>query len=195
MVKTKQINLIPKDHQKHGFKWSLRWREPTVIVIFALTAPLFFYSVQRLVVGIRLKERVVESKDQLADAKLKLKQMQSTALDLEKQKSELTKEKDMKQQRLDLLLSTSARGKKYSTLMAFMVTLLPENLWMKKFALTETEVTISGTTFEPELITTFMNQLNGSKYFKNSRFTSSEKQVLDSQAVHNFTIMTEPVWN
>jgi len=142
-----------------------------------------------------LKWRAEESKLLSQSAKVKLQQAQSQLLQLEKQKSGLVKEESVKKQRLELLLSTSSKERKYSSLLTFIATLVPQELWINQFVISESQIQISGTTLNPQLIIQFMNQLDNSGAFTNSHFASSEKQVIESHTVHNFQITTDPVWD
>ncbi len=195
MVKPKQINLLPREAAKR----SPREKKPGLnifvfLLIFGCGALVYFTSRQMLQMG-SLKLRADDAKKQMFQAKLKLGELQSVLLDIEKERSVSFKQEEILKKRSESLQATIAKEKKTSQLLAYVAALVPDDLWITKLSIEDAEVQISGTTYDPELITQFMNELNGSKHFKNSRFTSSEKQMLEAQAVQNFTLLAEPVWN
>jgi len=52
-------------------------------------------------------------------------------------------------------------------------------------------IQISGAALDSRLIVEFMDKLKDCSYFKEVRFVSSEKQVLDAHSVYNFQISVD----
>lgn len=197
MMKIKQINLIPRDLLKKSPLEQARdlfykdKKTRNIIIISALI--IFITFIQLIAVAILgLNLKVIKFRAQRA--KLELNRLQSQALELEKRKNELHKEESLKKEKLEQLLSASSGDKSYSELFEFIAGLAPAELWIKRFFASEQEVEIAGTALDPQLIIQFMNQLDESGAFRNSIFSSSEKEVLDSHAVYNFQISTTPIW-
>ena len=195
MVKPKQINLLPREISKKIPREKRRGINVLlVLAVFGCGAVVYSTSRQMLQMG-SLKLRVNDAKRQMYQAKLKLGELQSQLLDIEKEKSVSAKQEDILKKRFESLQSAIAKEQKTSQLLAYVAALVPDDLWITRISLQDSEVQIAGTTYDPELITLFMNALNKSSHFRNSRFTSSEKQMLETQAVQNFTMIAEPVWD
>ncbi len=75
-----------------------------------------------------------------------------------------------------------------------MAELVPEDLWINDLVFREEEFEISGSALDQQLITQFMNKLDESRVFRNSRFTSLEKKVAEDHTLYRFQITTEPLW-
>ncbi|MFH0855796.1 MAG: PilN domain-containing protein [Candidatus Omnitrophota bacterium] len=135
------------------------------------------------------------TKQAIEDTKTKFKKLQTRDFQAEKLKSGLIKEEALFKQRLDLLSSTVARSGGYCGLLASIAGLLPQDLWINRLIMNDNEIQVSGSTINSQLIADFMNKLDGCKDFRNTRFVSTEKQVIDSHVIYNFQIVTEPGWN
>ena len=194
-MKPKQINLLPKEISKKAPRDKKRSINILVFVaLFGCGALVYFTSKQLLALGV-VKLRASDAKKQMYQAKLKLGELQSQLLDLEKEKSVGIKQEEILKKRYESLQTAIAKDKKTSQMLAYIAALVPDDLWITKLSVADEEVQIAGTTYDPELITQFMNALNQSSHFTNSRFTSSEKQMLEQQPVQNFTMVAEPEWN
>lgn len=198
MAKLKTVNLIPKEALRKPILKQLKtlYSKNRSLRNFSIIAFIlvFFTFIQILSVG-RFNSEIAKSKQAMQDAKVKLNKLQSQYLQLEKIKATLLKEESQKKQGLELLLSTSSKDRKFSNLLSFLAELTPQDLWIDHLVLTETEAQIIGITPDNQLIAQFINRLDESKIFKNSRFTSSEKKVIDSHTLYNFQISTEPIWD
>ena len=194
MVKPGLVNLIPREALERPFL-----RRIKLIIgqnkglrnfgLMALALVLASLIQTATLAGFRL--RLASSKAAMQDARAKLNQLQSQYLQLEKLKSSLTKEELQKKQRLDLLLSTSSQGRRFYKLLALIPELTPPDLWINHLVLSEAEIQIIGSTLNNQLVAQFMGRLDQSGAFKNSRFTSSEKQVLESHTIYNFQVSAE----
>lgn len=131
----------------------------------------------------------------IREEKNKFKILQSQNFQLEKLKLDLTKQEIALTQRLNLLSSALTKEHVYSKLLLSVSGLLPQDLWINRFSMNETEILISGSTFNSQLIAEFMNKLEACEDFRNSRFISSEKQIIDSHAIYNFQVTVESRWN
>lgn len=197
MMKLKSINLIPKSALTQsllkqaviGLRKNKDLRNLTVI---SLVISLSIVLRLGLIAGI--KHGLAGSKRIMQQTKLKLGQLQSQALELEKEKTDLLKQEQLQKQRLDFLGSSSSENKKYSKLLADISQLAPQDLWINRCVLSEQEIRITGSTLDNQLVTQFMDKLDQSGFLKNSSFVSSEKQVSDSHTIYNFEFTTQPAW-
>ncbi len=197
MVKLKSVNLIPREILKKPllkqflslYKKSRKFRYG----FFAVAALVFLFILQFAAVGAQQLNLAV-SKNAAQSAKAKLSQLQAQYLELEKQKANLIKEQNARKQEWDFLSSTLSGGKKYSKIMALISSFVPEDMWINHFTFGGTQIQIIGSMLDNQLVTQFMNNLDKSGAFKNSAFTYSEKQVVESHTIYNFQITTEPVW-
>lgn len=196
-MKLKSINLIPKEALKRPLvkQFASLYKKNKVFRRFAIIFAGFIILnfIQALFVGIS-SWNLSRAKQNMQSAKVKLSQLQSQYLQIEKAKSALAKEEAQKKQRLDLLLSTSSQDRGYSAVLANISSLCPQDLWINNLILSEEEIQINGSTLNNQLITQFINNLDESNAFQDSRFTSSEKQVTDSHTLYNFQVTTQPVW-
>ncbi len=197
-MRLKKVNLIPKEILIKPFFKQLRvlYRKNTSVRRFIMVLGyILFIGLLQIVFLHIFSSNFNESRRRMQEAKAKLNQLQSKYIVLEKLKLDLAKEDLKERERMDVLLSTSSQGKRYAQLLVYISSLLPsKELWITRFILDESEIKIQGVTLNNELIPRFMAKLDGSKMFKNSRFSSSEKQVVESHTLYNFQIMTEPVW-
>lgn len=199
MLKFKEVNLIPKEVLRKPLLRQLEalYRKNPSLQRFAkIAAVIILISfTQLLFLGI-FTLSFNSAKRKMQSAKVQLNQMQSKYISLEKLKLDLTKQDLREKERLDELLSTSSKGKRYAQLLVYISSLLPsKDLWITRFTLGESEIQVQGATLNNELIPQFMAKLDGSGMFKNSKFASSEKQVVESHNIYNFQITTEPVWS
>jgi len=197
MTKIKQINLIPREFLKKSLFERARelfYRDKKTRNIILVCAVVIFITLVQFMAVATLSLSLKFNRHRIQSAKLKLNRLQSQALELEKQKGQLSKEESLKKERLQQLLFSSSADKSYSGLFEFIAGLAPQELWIKQFSATDQEVQIAGTTLDPQLIIQFMDQLDESGAFKDSIFSSSEKEIMDSHAVYNFQITTTPVW-
>ena len=195
MVRPKQVNLVNEEILKKAFPRKVKSKGGLIRVMFVMLVVAFTYiGTQQLSKVVASNLKVTEAKRKMQAAKTKLSQVRSQALDLEKNKNELIKEEALKNQRLEFLLFTSSQETDFANLLTLITTYIPQDLWIDNFGITGSQVEISGTALNPQLITQFINQLNSSGTFNNSHFTSSQKLDIEPQPVHNFKITTEPVW-
>lgn len=141
------------------------------------------------------KLNVASTKRAIVDTKIKFKKLQSQDFQAEKLKANLIKEEALLKQRLDLLSSTVVKKGGYFGLLLSIPGLLPQDLWINRFVMNDNEILVSGSTLNSQLIADFMNKLEGCKFFRNARFISTEKQVIDSHTIYNFQIVIEPSWS
>lgn len=195
MNKIKQVNLItrlePAKNAAAGNLFCVNKKTRNIIIICGLAA--FITLIQFAAIAmLNLNLKVARSR--LQRARAELNRLQSQSLEMEKQKSELSKEESLKKEKLEQLASASSGNRSYAALFEFIAGLAPDDLWIKQFSAGGQEVQISGTALDPQLIIQFMNQLDQSGAFRNSAFSSSEKEVVDAHSVYNFQITTNPVW-
>lgn len=198
-MKLKPVNLISKDILKRSLLKGVKTVHSTTkqlimniffggLLVFLFTAtPAFIVKPYKLKAG--------AAKYAARDVKNKFKKMQSENFQIEKLKIDLTKEEIFLTQRFNLLSSTLSSGREYSRLLLSIAKLLPQDLWINRFMMDETEILISGSTLNSQLIAELMNKLEACKDLRNSRFISSEKQIIDSHALYNFQITVEPGWS
>lgn len=196
-MKHKTINLIPGDTRKaRGLGLAGAFLNKHKLLrngLVVVSLPLALTLAQAGYIAM-LKLKVVSANDRARLAKIHINQMQSQALQLEKQKSDLLKEEAAKKQALDQLMSTSSGNKKYASILAKMEKLMPRDLWFNELLLTDSEVQIVGAAVNTDLIIQFTEQMDKSGFFKNSIFNSSEKQTVESHVIYNFKVSAEPVW-
>ena len=197
--KLKQINLIPEGSIKRPFlkRFKAFTKENKQFVRFIILGALFvsFLLAAPVVIVNNYKSKVDATKSDINVMRIKFKKLQTQSFQFEKIKSDLKKKEASAKQRLSLLLSTSSKDNGYSGLLLTISSLFPEDLWMTRFLMNESEIQISGTALDSKLVADLMNKLEACKDIKNSRFISSEKQIVESHTLYNFQIATVPGWS
>lgn len=198
-MKLKPVNLISKGALKDKLlervkTFNRQNRQLTRFLVFGLTVILLVTLIPILTLS-GYRRSVASTKLAIEGTKIKFKKLQSRNFQLEKLKSDLTKEETQLTQRSDLLFSTSSKGKRCSELLVLFSQLLPQDLWINRFIMSEDEIQVSGVALNSQLIAELMNKLDQSKGFKNSSFISSEKQIIESHTLYNFQVSTEPSWS
>lgn len=198
MIKLKSINLIPKTALRQSLlkRTVILFHKDKILCNLSVIGLLISLSIALrigLIAGI--KQDLARTKQIMQQTKLKLGQLQSESLELEKEKVDLLKQTALQKQRIDFLSSTSSENKKYSKLLADISELAPQDLWINHCVLSEEEIRITGSTLDNQLVTQFMDKLDQSGFLKNSSFVSSEKEVSDSHTIYNFEFTSQPVWN
>lgn len=198
-MKLKPVNLIPRGALKRpwlkrlmAFSWQNRQLSRFIVFGFALI--LFFIAAPAIIVN-SYKFKVSSTKRAIEDTKIKFKKMQSQDFQAEKLKASLTKEETLLRQRADLLSSTMVKNGGYAGLSLVISGILPQDVWLSRFIMNDDEIQISGSTVNSQLIADFMDKLEAAKDFRNTRFVSTEKQVVESHTIYNFQIITEPSWS
>ncbi len=196
MIKLKNVNLIPKEalrrepfFKKLSFKRYRNFLYGSIVVLFLITV-----TAKQAVTISLLKWNVAKSKKGLQEAKLKLNQLQTQHVQLGKIKDQLLREASQKKERLDLLGFDALKERSYSRFMATITELVPQDLWINELVFQEEAFEIGGSALDNQLITQFMNKLDESRIFRNSRFTSFEKKVTQEHTLYRFQITTEPLW-
>lgn len=198
MSKLKQVNLIPREALKeplHRQLAALFYKKGIGSLLVVLVFSISLFSFFQLSTISRLQDQAAHFKKMTQNSKVKFNQSESQYLELEKTKSDLLKAQESKKEKLDLLLSASSSGRRYSALLAFISNLVPEDLWITHLVLSEAEIQLYGAATDNQLVSQFMSQLDDSHAFRNSHFASSEKQIVGSHTLYNFQMTTEPVWS
>ncbi len=198
-MQLKPVNLISKTALKRTlFKrikaFNKQHKHLAGFIFFAILLTALLTLAPRFILN-NYRQKAASLKSSVESTKKKFKKMQSQDFMLEKMKSELTKKEAMLKQRLELLSSTLSQEKGYSYLLLAITELLPKDLWMNRFIMNDNEIQISGSAITSQLIAELMNKLEANKDLKNSRFISSEKQIIGSRSLYNFQIATEPGWS
>lgn len=198
-MKLKPINLIPKNAlKKPPLKWlndfASQNRQLSKLIVLGIIFVFFFFAVPALMAN-GYKLNVAFTKRAIDETKIRLKNLQSQDFQTEKIKAGLVKEETLLNQRLDLLNSTAVKNNGYSGLLLSVSGLLPKDLWINRFTMNDNEIQLSGSTLNSQLIADFMNKLEASKDFRNTRFVSTEKQVIESHTIYNFQIVSQPSWS
>lgn len=197
MPKLKRINLIPAELRKKAASGKRAVRGIENIrhkIIPAFLILVFSFSAARIFDFMVARQKVVKVKHAMDASKVKLNKMQAEYMRLEKLKDVRVKEETEVKKKLTLLLSTSSKNKRYSPLLTALSELTPKDLWINKCVINNSQVQISGSTMGNQIIVEFMNKMDGSGNFKNSRFVSCEKQITDTNIVYNFQIAADVVW-
>lgn len=197
MIKLKSINLIPKEALKKPLLRQLKslYRKHKVLRNISIIALIFitFNLIQAFIVGM-FSLNLLTAKKNMQQAKVKLNQSQSQYIQVEKLKSTLSKEESRRKEKLDSLLSTSSGQRRFSELLKTIPELTTQELWINRLVFREDEIQFIGSSLDNQMITQFIDRLNESKSFRNSRFTSSEKKIVESHTLYNFQITAEPLW-
>lgn len=198
-MKLKPVNLISRSALKKTLLQRLKAftgqnRQLSKFIVFGFLIVFFFTATPAIIVN-GYKFKVASTKHAIADAKTKFKKLQSQDFQSEKLKANLIKEETLLKQRLDLLSSTMVKNGGYTGLLLSIAGLLPQDLWINHFIMNDNEIQVSGSTISSQLIADFMNKLEGCKDLRNTRFVSTEKQVIESHTIYNFQIITEPSWS
>lgn len=196
MIEKKIINLIPRKARAGDwlrvFAAAVSANKKLRNILLLAGIPVVLTLVQMMALGI-LDFQAAASDRMVREAKTRLSRAQSQALQMEKQKSDLLKEEAAKRQRLDYLLSSSSGDKKYAEALAAIGGLMPKDLWINEVALTDGQIQITGAAVNSDLIIAFTDKMDKSGFFKNSIFSSSEKQSVESYTIYNFQVAAEPV--
>jgi len=198
-LKLKPVNLISKSALKRPLLARLKLfvgenKQLSKLMFLGFLLILFLAATPAFIVH-NYKLNVASTKRAIADTKIKFKKLQSQDFKAEKLKADLTKEEMLLKQHLDLLSTTTVKNGGYFGLLLSIPGLMPQDLWINRFVMNDNEIMVSGSTLGSELVSDFMNKLEGCKNFKNTRFISSEKQVIDSHTIYNFQIAMEPSWS
>lgn len=198
-MKLKQVNLISKGVLKSPLLKEVKTVNSTtrqlIMAIGFCGLLVFLFTATPAYIVKPYKLNAAAAKYAVRDAKNKFKELQSDNFQLEKFKIDLMKEENFLTQRFNLLSSTLSNEREYSRLLLSIANLLPQDLWINRFIMDENEILISGSTLNSQLIAELMNKLEACKDFRNSRFISSEKQIIDSHTLYNFQITVEPGWS
>lgn len=195
--KLKRINLIPRELLKKtpleaaGEFFNRNKKLRNIFIISGLFA--FISATQMVAIGILTLNLNLYNR-KIQQAKVKLNRLQSQALEFEKQRNELAREEGVNKEKLQQLLSTSSSSQSYSELFEFIAGLAPQELWIKQFSVSEEQINIAGLTMNPQLIIQFMSQLDESGAFKDSFFSSTEKETISNHTVYSFQISATPIW-
>ena len=198
-MKLKPVNFISKSALKKPLLKSLKAfsgqnKQLTKFIIFGFLLVIFFTATPALIVN-NYKLKVALTKRAIVDTKIKFKKLQSQDFQVEKLKADLVKEEALLKQRLDLLSSTEIKNGGYFSLLLSISVLVPQDLWINRFLMNDLEIQITGSTLDSQLIVEFMNKLQECKDFRNTRFISTEKQIIDTHTIYNFQVVTEPSWS
>lgn len=199
-MKLKLINLIPEEFlspPRPGHSAAAKKnRRPLyfVIIVLAIILLALIPILKMRILQDISRDNLSQAKGLILESKARLENLRDRYLKIEKQKSNLIKEEQAIRQRLELLLSGSSGNRRYSRLILFIGGLLPQELWITRLTLSEAEIQIDGSTLNNQLAAQLVSALDESKKFKNSRFTSSEKQILDAHTIYNFQLSAEPLW-
>jgi len=197
--KLRQVNLIPEESIKKPFLKKLKaFAKENKKLVRSIVFGILFISgllAAPFIIVNNYESRVDVTKSDVNNMKTKFKKLQSQSFQFEKLKTDLKKKEAAAKQRLSMLLSTSSKENGYSELLLTIASLLPEDLWINRFLMNDSEIQITGTALDSSLVADLMNKLEACKSIKNSRFISSEKQTVESHMLYNFQITTEPGWS
>lgn len=197
-MRLKQVNLIPREMvrgsilKQAGRAWR-RNKKLRRIVLIVLAGFIMVNLLPLIMVGSSRKDAITAKKE-VDNIKLEFQKLQTKNFELEKERSELLKDETAYRQQLDFLSTVSSEGKNYSHILKLLGELAPQDLWISRFVLKDSDIQISGSTLDSQLITRFMNELDTSGSFKDSYFISSEKQVFESHTLFNFQIGAKAGW-
>lgn len=197
-MRLKEVNLIPREMvrgsllKQAGRIWR-RNRKLRRIVLTALAGFVLVNLLPLIMIGSSRQDAITARKE-VDDIKLEFQRLQMKNFELEKERSELFKDEVVYKQQLDFFSTVSSEGKEYAHLLKLLGELAPYDLWISRFVLKDSDIQISGSTLDSQLITRFMNGLDASGSFKNSHFISSEKQVFESHTLFNFQIGAKAGW-
>ena len=193
MIELKSVNLIPKEILERDSFFKRFGKGRRIYAVVLVLSVVIVSSAQEITVGL-LKRDLTKSKKGIQEAKIKLNQLQSQSVQLQKTKDRLIQESLQREGRLELLGYNALSMRSYSTFLSLIAELVPQDMWINDMIFHEEEFEINGSALDNQLITQFMNQLDESKVFKNSRFTSFEKKVTDDHTLYRFQVTTEPLW-
>ena len=77
--------------------------------------------------------------------------------------------------------------------LAYLTTLIPDEIWINKLSIYRDSIIINGSTLNNEAVSKFMDNLNGSNSFKESSFNFTQKGETSQAALYNFEIVTNLV--
>ena len=194
-MRIKQINLLPREGFKGTLVGRLRYfgrynRRMARLLGGAVLALLFLIIIPASVVH-TYKYRTALLKEEIANTKVKFKKLQSQDFQLEKMKAELKTEQSRLAVMLETLSSTMGPEGGYVSRLAALAGAVPKDLWLNNVVMDGKGIQISGAALDSRLIVGFMDKLKDCSYFKEVRFVSSEKQVLDAHSVYNFQIAVD----
>ncbi len=81
----------------------------------------------------------------------------------------------------------------FSAVLAELVELLPEQIWVSKLSFHAQRVQLSAVSKNPQAITDLMALLDGSRAFRDTTFTSVQRSEQDPEGLFRFEISTVPI--
>ena len=197
----RQINLLPADLRPtrgdHAFYFFSsakgKYKELLYLAVFAV-----------ILSGVLGWQRFILWNDQLKVHTLRAKLVNMKKQDarrieeekvLEKKCAGLENEKQALWTRLfDLENASLSRGSAAAVL-SDLVSLLPEELWIKELTLTDGALKIAGSATDTKTITDFIDRLDGSERFRDTHFGSTERAAPTDGGDFNFELSTAVAQN
>jgi Tfp pilus assembly protein PilN len=192
----KRINLIPEEVKKVTL---LKWLKslyfgPGIsrllllgISIFVIFNLYISYSLLHNKVAIALgKSKVSKMVEKMTEA-------QNAAAKIKIQMEQVVRESKYTQDKLDVLMEARTDKIAWAGILERLSKLLPENLWVNKVVMNDKTITIDGVTFDNEVVSKFMSELDKSGYFHQTGFNYTRKSELSGRAVIEFEVVTHLV--
>ena len=136
------------------------------------------------------KRRVNSARRQVQLVKADLRRLQSQQFKLAEKQAEFQDRKSKLEARLNLLKVSRRHPEEFSRVLAEVATLIPEEIWLKKLIYSEQKLTITGSTFDIQLVAELIKKLEASPDFFNPVFNYTQKEP-KKEGTYDFEITVE----
>ncbi len=185
----KRINLIPPEYavgRKAFFETNLRDQVValSILLIIGMSAHYWFLSskLRPLEKEVTLLTEEAKETEVASEAKKRAKAtLQAQIENVEHRMSLAGKKKTS-------LMHLKGSQAKWSDILESFKKSIPEKVWVENFVLSEEENKVSGGAFDNKTIGRFIENLNGSRFFKNASFTKTEAGETAGKKVVNFEL-------
>lgn len=189
----KRFNLIPKQGKKGRQisapltilkKWAFS-RVVTLILILSVVIAL------PNIISKRRRDNLAKAKQQIEAMKNEVRRLQTRRLQSAKDYDSLIKKKLSADERLQYLKEAKLdKPGELSRALAYLPTLIPDEVWINKLTVNRDAVIINGSTLNNQAVSKFMDNLNRSRGFKGSNFNFTQKNELGESTLYSFEIAT-----
>ena len=192
----KRINLIPEEAKKLTPKLWLKKRllksRALKVIVLAIIL-LFAINMWQASSILRHKHAIASGKKKIAELRIKLTQSKEAAIEVKKEKGTVDDEIKRVAQKFGLLRKIQGRKSAWTIVLTRLSEIVPQNLWINNINMDKELITIVGTTFDNEIVSKFMEQLDESEYFEKTSFNYTQKKEFNDKPVIGFEVTTHAI--
>lgn len=188
----KKVNLLPKELRLRKEGSLLRYSPATRFVLagVAVVAGLVVWQVSDLW---RYEAGIDRLKKEMGQLRQTMSQLKGQQQVLNVKRSELTVAKEQWESRRRALVAARQPEVPISTVLAELIGVLPEEVWITKLSLTEENLKIMGASPHAQSAADLIARLDDSKKFQATKFVNTQKLTQAGEEVFTFEIVTEPI--